>query len=570
MSCVFKHKESKINTLSELKEQGILDGPYLKDDKETEFNNYHNNLIESVQENYNLGIDKFFNILEQKTSSVFDIVKKFVQPIDNSFKQLDQARKDLGIYDTKESYLSFKEAAEAKSIKLNEVTNVKPGVQELFEANPELANQVYEALGLEKTFNGYNVNNLLNEVINKSKNKDLVYVAKLLNSKDFISKLNILEKKLDRLGKNQVSFIEKNIISNVYIDSNKIKDSSTSFEEVVLHELIHRYTSFIGISKQLQIPISEKENEFYKDMSAAYTIYTEKGFKDLGLDEFIAQSLTNKEVINNLKSIKIDNTNLLERIINFVKKLIDKQTNTLFDFTSASVTNYINNLEDKVIENYYSESELTPQQKQQALQLYSQYLDSVFPDSQVKDIVYHGSKTKKPTDIFVETFIGSNNKLLGAGKGFYFTKDANYSKVYGETTSSIIDIKNPTDFNSSEYDTVQELEAAVKGLSNKGDGVIDSRENFYYPKGEEKVKLSTSPDYIVFKPNQIHILGNKQDIEGFKKFVNKDEIKTTEQSNTNISLLNEDIGIKLDINTPEGAAFINAINNGDIESTNCK
>jgi hypothetical protein len=255
-------------------------------------------------------------------------------------------------------------------------TEIKPGVQELFDSNPELANQVYEALGLEKTFNGYNVNNLLNEVINKSKNKDLVYVAKLLNSKDFISKLNILEKKLDRLGKNQVSFIEKNIISNVYIDSNKIKDSSTSFEEVVLHELIHRYTSFIGISKQLQIPISEKENEFYKDMSAAYTIYTEKGFKDLGLDEFIAQSLTNKEVINNLKSIKINNTNLLERIINFVKKLIDKQTNTLFDFTSASVTNYINNLEDKVIENYYSESELTPQQKQQALQLYSQYLDT--------------------------------------------------------------------------------------------------------------------------------------------------------------------------------------------------
>ena len=56
MSCVFKHKESKINTLSELREQGILDGPYLKDNKENEFNNYHNSLVESVQENYNLGI----------------------------------------------------------------------------------------------------------------------------------------------------------------------------------------------------------------------------------------------------------------------------------------------------------------------------------------------------------------------------------------------------------------------------------------------------------------------------------------------------------------------------------
>jgi hypothetical protein len=155
-------------------------------------------------------------------------------------------------------------------------------------------------------------------------------------------------------------------------------------------------------------------------------------------------------------------------------------------------------------------------------QQYLDYLDTVFPDSQVKDIVYHGSETKKPTDIFVETFIGKNNKLLGAGKGFYFTKDANYSKVYGETTSSLIDIKNPTDFNSSDFDTVQELEAAAKGLSDKGDGVIDSRENFYYPKGEENVKLSSSPDYIVFKPEQIHILGSKQDIDGFKSFVNKE------------------------------------------------
>ena len=59
-------------------------------------------------------------------------------------------------------------------------------------------------------------------------------------------------------------------------------------------------------------------------------------------------------------------------------------------------------------------------------------------------------------------------------------------------------------------------------------------------------------------------------IEGFKKFVGKEETKFDNKSNIDISLLNEDIGIKLDINTLEGAAFINAINNGDIESTNCK
>jgi len=65
-------------------------------------------------------------------------------------------------------------------------------------------------------------------------------------------------------------------------------------------------------------------------------------------------------------------------------------------------------------------------------------------------------------------------------------------------------------------------------------------------------------------------IGNKQDIENFAKFVGKEETKFDNKSNIDISLLNEDIGIKLDINTLEGAAFINAINNGDIESTNCK
>ena len=38
--------------------------------------------------------------------------------------------------------------------------------------------------------------------------------------------------------------------------------------------------------------------------------------------------------------------------------------------------------------------DLTPQQKQQALQLYSQYLDSIFPESKVKDVVYHDTDVK--------------------------------------------------------------------------------------------------------------------------------------------------------------------------------
>ena len=46
------------------------------------------------------------------------------------------------------------------------------------------------------------------------------------------------------------------------------------------------------------------------------------------------------------------------------------------------------------LEELYRANGIDSQQKQQAQQLYSQYLDTVFPDSKVKDIVYHGSKNK--------------------------------------------------------------------------------------------------------------------------------------------------------------------------------
>jgi hypothetical protein len=157
-------------------------------------------------------------------------------------------------------------------------------------------------------------------------------------------------------------------------------------------------------------------------------------------------------------------------------------------------------------------------------QQYSEYLDTIFPDTKVKDIVYHGSKTKKPTEGFLETAIGGNNKVLGAGKGFYFTKDIDYSKNYGDTTFSILDVKSPIDFNSSQYDSAEELEKAAKELPNKGDAVIDLRENKYYPQGEEKLKTSASPDYVVFKPEQIYTLGSDKDIEGFKNFVKSKEV----------------------------------------------
>ena len=130
-----------------------------------------------------------------------------------------------------------------------------------------------------------------------------------------------------------------------------------------------------------------------------------------------------------------------------------------------------NQVKEGVSEIFESSPELasigTPQQ-------YSQYLDSIFPDSKVKDIVYHG--TEDNFDKFDIKFFGKND-YGDLGKGFYFAFDK--ASIFNEPI-------------------------VVKAIVN-----------------DIEAKISPGYEIMIPKSEQIHILGNKQDIEGFKKFVNQ-------------------------------------------------
>jgi hypothetical protein len=141
---------------------------------------------------------------------------------------------------------------------------------------------------------------------------------------------------------------------------------------------------------------------------------------------------------------------------------------------------------------------LTPQQKQQALQQYSLYLDNIFPESTVKDIVYHGTKGEK-----FEKFIPS--KKGEYGKGVYF---GNY-KTALESTDELDDFT---------------LEPKKGFNKNKIIAAIINTQNIY----ERDLGGNGIRNEYVVEPEQIHILGNKQDIEGFKQFVNKDSSEEEE------------------------------------------
>jgi hypothetical protein len=146
-------------------------------------------------------------------------------------------------------------------------------------------------------------------------------------------------------------------------------------------------------------------------------------------------------------------------------------------------------------------------------------------ESQVKDIVYHG--TNKEFDKFESDFNYYFSSNLEIAKG-YSTKFTETPKP--NVKSVLLNIKNPYSVNGNSSDwfkiqldnrTTRSIGNIVRdGRENNNDGVIINN----VKDGLDKTDIISNIN-VVFEPEQIHILGSKQDIEGFKKFINN----TTEQ-----------------------------------------
>ena len=164
------------------------------------------------------------------------------------------------------------------------------------------------------------------------------------------------------------------------------------------------------------------------------------------------------------------------------------------------------------------------------LEQYSQYLDSIFPDSQVKDIVYHGSLNAEK--IKKEGFVNKQERDKGyIGEGYYFTQYNDWKSYTGDITgvsddqlkklNVILNIKNPQLINN-EADRINLLsEPNVDGrvLLFDYDENLTIEDAIKEGKVRFNLPLNQFNEIVVFKPEQIHILGTKQDIEGFNQFV---------------------------------------------------
>jgi hypothetical protein len=203
------------------------------------------------------------------------------------------------------------------------------------------------------------------------------------------------------------------------------------------------------------------------------------------------------------------------------------------------------------------------------LQEYNYYLSTIFPDSKVKDIVYHGTKSEiknyngRPINTsgyyedlteeekFDKNFKGSLKNRIEFKKGEYEGlqnhrfeefKKKNHNRggldtflgtgIYFTTSLKIVEGYNIAGKYSALIN-VQSVYTENKGYENSrgGKGSQDLIDKGYDTVTE---KIGDGTEYNIFTPEQIHILGSKKDIKGFKKFMSQEtismdvtEIKTT-------------------------------------------
>ena len=150
------------------------------------------------------------------------------------------------------------------------------------------------------------------------------------------------------------------------------------------------------------------------------------------------------------------------------------------------------------------------------IQQYSQYLDTIFPDSKVKDIVYRADKRK---DLTPKTTIDDYTQIFI--NGVFYTSNYHYADTYnkeikGKIYQTILNVSNPVQVDKDEIQYFgRNKDEFIKDFP-KNDALIHIEDETY---GVQDRYGFVEKEIVVFEPEQIHILGSKQDIEGFEEFI---------------------------------------------------
>jgi hypothetical protein len=156
---------------------------------------------------------------------------------------------------------------------------------------------------------------------------------------------------------------------------------------------------------------------------------------------------------------------------------------------------------------------------------YSQYLDAIFPNSKVKEIVYHSTNTKE-----IEGGKLRPSREGVYGEGIYVQTKREFGSDFGSNTLSIvIDTKKPFSYNKENGQRNDLFSGILEKWRNTkkyyfAEAAKEEFQNEIKKVGYDSIKTDEPGDnsyYILFEPEQVHILGSKKDVEEFKTFARK-------------------------------------------------
>jgi len=267
--------------------------------------------------------------------------------------------------------------------------------------------------------------------------------------------------------------------------------------------------------KEKQYALKEKKKyEDYEDTSIERVYEKDSLLSNYNLAEEAAHNTETevKQLKEELSRVETEGFGALKPIYNFyentVINILKKQFGKIQDYSNTPIKNGVDNL-------FEENKELA---KIGSKQQYSAYLDTIFPDSKVKDIGYHGTDTQ--FEKFDKSLIGKESLKTG-DLGIFFSDDKEVieqSFLPKRIISSILNIKTPNKLDWQTY--MENILDSPEKINKKGyDGIIGEKTEESLFNQRDKSSEFAGNSFIVFEPEQIHILGSKQDIEGFKEFV---------------------------------------------------
>jgi hypothetical protein len=144
-------------------------------------------------------------------------------------------------------------------------------------------------------------------------------------------------------------------------------------------------------------------------------------------------------------------------------------------------------------------------------QEYSQYLDTIFPNSKVKDIVYHSSESK---------FTKFKDPSTSGLSHIWFSEKPLSSQFGSNIYFVILNLQNPLTEDNPDY--VKELKFFEKPLNPNWTNNYQSTgelPRYKYDGTIRSSRVDGGKSITVRKPEQVHLLGSKEDIEGFTQYI---------------------------------------------------